>query len=81
MLYKRVVPLKKAEPDVGQESVAEPRALRRTLHEPCNVDKLDPWVDDALGLVLVNEPVKAFVGNVDARLGDSEYVVITWQWC
>ena len=58
--------------DVGEEAVAEPLALARTLDEPADVDDLDGGVHDVAAPRHLGEPVEALVGH----LGDADVGVL-----
>ena len=53
--------------DVREEGVAESGAARGALDESGDVDDLEVRLDHGLGFVVVDEPVEAFVRDVDAR--------------
>ena len=53
--------------NVRQERVPESRTRARSFHQSRDVDNLQKRLHHALRLVLLDQPIEAFVGDVDAR--------------
>ena len=65
--------------DVGQKLVSEALALRRTLDEARDVNKLDDGGRKLLGVVLVAQPLEPLVrhrNDADVRVDGAERVVV-----
>ena len=65
-------------PDIGQELVAEPFALRRAAHQAGDVHEFQAGRDDLLALADLRQHIEARVGHADAadiRLDRAEGVV------